>query len=71
MADERNNPNEERNAGQQSPGRNPNEGQSTGQRGDLSKDEDLGQGQQGNRERNEGGFEKGGSERGGQGSQNR
>lgn len=67
MADDRNNPNtggrdEERGA----PGRNPNEQQSTTQRGEMDKDQGLGQGQQGNRERNEQGFEKGGSQGGGE-----
>ncbi|HEV2883614.1 MAG TPA: hypothetical protein VGW36_02090 [Pyrinomonadaceae bacterium] len=69
MADDRNNPNQPRNTGdeggqgQQSPARNPSEGQSTGQRGGdqgPGKDQGLGKGQQGNRELNEGGFEKGG-----------
>jgi hypothetical protein len=75
MAD-RNNPDTERNAGnmndrggqnQQSPGRNQQGDQSAGQRGGHDKDQGLGKGQQGNRELNEGGFEKGGSERSGRG----
>lgn len=77
MADERNNPDLERNAGQQgdrggqqSPGRNPNEGQSSSQRDEnQGKDQGLGKGQQGNRDLNEGGFEKGGSDRGDQRNQ--
>lgn len=73
MAD-RNNPDTE-NAGknmddrggqnQQSPGRNPQGDQSAGQRAEPGKDQGLGKGQQGNRDLNEGGFEKGGSERSG------
>ena len=78
MADDRNNPNTQQNAGQreqdqggqQSPGRNLNEGQQTGQR-DQDKDQGLGKGQQGNRDRNEGGFEKGGSDRHEERGQNR
>ena len=65
MADDRNNPNtggENRDA----PGRNPNDQQSTTQRGGegQNKDQGLGQGQQGNRQQNEQGFEKGGSQGG-------
>ena len=60
MADDRNNPNTGGSENRGAPGRNPNEQQSTTQRGD--KDQGLGQGQQGNRERNEQGFEKGGSQ---------
>lgn len=80
MAEDRNNPNERRNAGntgnesgQNAPGRNPSEDQSTGQRGGQtgpSKDQGLGKGQEGNRDLNEGGFEKGGSQGSGQRGQN-
>ncbi len=74
MADDRNNPNAGSNEGnfggqnQQSPGRNPQDDQSAGQRGGTGqgKDQGLGKGQEGNRNLNEGGFEKGGSERSGQ-----
>ena len=75
MADNHN-PNSDRNAGakmddrggqdQQSPARNQQDQQSAGQRsGQPDKDQGLGKGQQGNRDLNEGGLEKGGSERSG------
>ena len=73
MADDRNNPNTGNEGGvsRETPGRNPNEGQSTSQRGEQgNKDQGLGKGEQGNRERNEQGFEKGGQQGDGQRGQN-
>ena len=63
MADDRNNPNQSGNQNQQAPGRNPDDNQRTAERGEPGKDQGLGKGQEGNRDLNEGGFEKGGQGR--------